>query len=553
MDNLLLFAANHFALSLLILAAGSAAFAASRGVSAEAKSWIWLGLILVMLAAPALTFAPANKKPIGGLWLADRIVSAAAAEPGAVDRGERLQRLGRIGRLWRSDSYPEDHNPANSETGGASDAALALQPTRGALSPARLAGWAALGLWFGGFMLGLARYGRRYLNTRALLATASPVGAEDPRRPANWPEALTLLQSPSAPAPLLIGARRPVVLTPPRDEASATAEEEKLLLLHELAHYRRQDHWAAHGLAIAAAAFWWSPALHHAVARYAAAREEACDARAAACASAPETFARALLRAARRMGAAPPLAALSAIGEKALARRIETLLAGRPRAGLAGRAWTLCLWTATASVLLLGAAVAPRAAQAPLPDIETHTPIAAEARNADAERDLTLALLAAAERGDAGSIARLLDLGANPDLMIAGDGTALIIAAREGRLDAVRMLIEHGAAIDLAAPGDGNPLIAAARAGRLEIVRYLIAAGADVNAYVPGDETPLIAAAQEGRLAIAQALIDAGADVNKAVIAPGLARDEMRSPMSVARQFGRTQMIRLLRENGASE
>ncbi|GAB4534681.1 MAG: hypothetical protein Tsb0010_14860 [Parvularculaceae bacterium] len=213
----------------------------------------------------------------------------------------------------------------------------------------------------------------------------------------------------------------------------------------------------------------------------------------------------------------------------------------------------MCLWGATSVVLLLGASVAPRAAQAPLPDLETHTPIAAEARSADAERDLTLALLAAAERGDAGSIVRLLDLGADPDLMVAGDGTALIVAAREGHLDVVRALIDGGAATDLGAPGDGNPLIAAAREGRLEIVRYLIAAGADVNAYVPGDETPLIAAAREGRLTVAQALIDAGADVNKAVIAPGLTRDEMRSPMSVARQSGRTRMIRLLRENGANE
>ena len=197
------------------------------------------------------------------------------------------------------------------------------------------------------------------------------------------------------------------------------------------------------------------------------------------------------------------------------------------------------------------------------------------------------ALISAAERNDHAALRALLASGANPDHVIAGDGTALIIAARHGNMKAVKMLVEAGADIDLASsgdgapllaaagygqkgvvdyllaqgadveqssPGDGNALIKAALSNHVEIARTLIAAGAKVDTIVPSDETALINAAQAGHLEMVKFLVDeAGADISLGVIANPEYRPQWRSPLSEARRMKHKDVADWLEMKGAVE
>jgi hypothetical protein len=101
-------------------------------------------------------------------------------------------------------------------------------------------------------------------------------------------------------------------------------------------------------------------------------------------------------------------------------------------------------------------------------------------------------LLAAASRGDASEVRRLIDTGRSD--VKEHDGrfrTALHYAAYSGKHDAARVLIEKGADIEARDYWGETPLHAAVTYGRIEIVRLLIAQGADVNAHGRLAGTPL--------------------------------------------------------------
>jgi ankyrin repeat protein/beta-lactamase regulating signal transducer with metallopeptidase domain len=159
------------------------------------------------------------------------------------------------------------------------------------------------------------------------------------------------------------------------------------------------------------------------------------------------------------------------------------------------------------------------------------------------------ALIEAAEHGDVEAVRFLLRQGADPNGAVSGDGSPLIAAAGEGREDVVQLLLEQGADPNLGVRGDGSPLIAAAKGGHAEVVRLLLRAGADVDQVVPGDENPLIQAAWKGRLEVVRILLDANADPNVRV----MERDELRTPLRMARRGGHRDVERLLLERGARE
>ena len=60
------------------------------------------------------------------------------------------------------------------------------------------------------------------------------------------------------------------------DELSEDAV--KTLLVHELAHYRRRDHWVRGLELIAASLFWWHPVVWWAIREIREVEEECCDA-----------------------------------------------------------------------------------------------------------------------------------------------------------------------------------------------------------------------------------------------------------------------------------
>ncbi len=127
-------------------------------------------------------------------------------------------------------------------------------------------------------------------------------------------------------------------------------------------------------------------------------------------------------------------------------------------------------------------------------------------------------LQAAADKGDGGRVARLLEANADTDPSVALDN-----AARAGHTEIVRMLLEAGAD-----PSKG--LDDAAGAGRTEVVRVLLGAGAR-----PSDA--LDDAVRAGHAQIVQILLDAGAHPSRG--------------LKDAAGAGHIKIVRILIEAGA--
>lgn len=151
------------------------------------------------------------------------------------------------------------------------------------------------------------------------------------------------------------------------------------------------------------------------------------------------------------------------------------------------------------------------------------------------------ALMIAAHVGDSDSTRLLAQAGASLDTIGNGNDSALMRAASKGHEDVVNVLIEKGASVDLEKPrsqifqgecmfgtdlGLMNPtkqvkswsaLMYAASNGFESIVKILIEARAVVNPCVVSEsDTPLICAARNGHEGIVRMLISRGAQVNKA-------------------------------------
>ncbi|MCP3920709.1 MAG: hypothetical protein GY711_34720 [bacterium] len=193
--------------------------------------------------------------------------------------------------------------------------------------------------------------------------------------------------------------------------------------------------------------------------------------------------------------------------------------------------------------------------------------------SSDAQRVSAPALHRAVIDGDLDECRRLLEAGADPDLIAAPassyrreaekttwllDGSsALHLAAREGRLEIVRLLLKRGATVDLAVPaGQGtagfeNALHFAASGGHAQIVEALIAAGCGLDHAGGFGHTALMNAAAGGHAATVAALLAAGASVheqltlhaaksgNDAVVAAAIAHGA--SPLAVD-SSGRTAL-----------
>ncbi len=192
-------------------------------------------------------------------------------------------------------------------------------------------------------------------------------------------------------------------------------------------------------------------------------------------------------------------------------------------------------------------------------------------------------LHAAAMRGDAAEIERLLRAGAAPNVRDRRGRTPLHVATHARRHDAIRALARGGAdlgaldadrydAVTIAAVADDEPtlalllalgasaklvtsrydgtaLIAAAHLGHDGVVRRLIAAGAPLDHVNNLHWTALIEAIVLGdggprHQATVQALLDAGANTR-------LADREGRTPLQLARDRGHAAMVRQLEAAGA--
>ena len=88
-------------------------------------------------------------------------------------------------------------------------------------------------------------------------------------------------------------------------------------------------------------------------------------------------------------------------------------------------------------------------------------------------------LVQAAEEGNLGKLAKLLERGADPNAHDAWRNTALIYAARDGRVEMVKLLIARGADVNWIDGERVTPLILASFKNHETIVRLLLGQNAD--------------------------------------------------------------------------
>jgi ankyrin repeat protein len=192
-------------------------------------------------------------------------------------------------------------------------------------------------------------------------------------------------------------------------------------------------------------------------------------------------------------------------------------------------------------------------------------------------------LLAAASRGDAAEIERLLTGGASVATRDGHGRTPLHVAAHGGHHAAARALLAGGADPNALDSRRYDLVTIAAVRDDLEMVRLGLAAGASPRAITsPYDGTALIAAAHLGHVAVVRELVRAGAPLDhvnnlgwtallEAIIlgdggprhteivrvlvaagaAPGLADRDGATPLAHARRRGYGEMVRVLEEAGA--
>lgn len=114
---------------------------------------------------------------------------------------------------------------------------------------------------------------------------------------------------------------------------------------------------------------------------------------------------------------------------------------------------------------------------------------------------------------DAGTLSKLMKMGADPDKRNDANATALMWAARD--FEKTRLLLAHGAHVNAKSDDMRTPLmIAARRHGAARIVKLLLERGANPNpnAKPTTESSPLIEALTAGDDTIAKLLIEHGAD-----------------------------------------
>jgi ankyrin repeat protein len=131
------------------------------------------------------------------------------------------------------------------------------------------------------------------------------------------------------------------------------------------------------------------------------------------------------------------------------------------------------------------------------------------------DRDLDVALVAAANVGNIAWMELLLDLGADIDLDTSFFGSPLHTATYAGHDTAVKFLLSRGADPNRNDGDAGNLLLHyAAGAGHLSLVQLLLEMGSEPDSYNASGQTPLLLAAAAGHSDVVEFLLDRNTTVS---------------------------------------
>lgn len=276
--------------------------AAFRKMPAWARHWLWwlacaqMFVRLLIVSPIALPLLPA---PPQVEW----------AEPAAT---------------YEAMTYIADPQPALSNAPVGRTAVV--EPAKESPSIALL----AMTAWACGILACLFLVGMRLVKTKILLERGNslegvPVAALVDEISGSWGiRRPALLESSSAPCPMLAGWIRPTILLPQGSADQMSEQDLRICIAHELAHLQRKDLWLAIVPALTRVLFFFHPLAWLASHEANAACEEACDAEALRMSGvSPAVYARLLLSSVQSNA---PVAALgTALGYRLLLRRITML------------------------------------------------------------------------------------------------------------------------------------------------------------------------------------------------------------------------------------
>jgi bla regulator protein BlaR1 len=291
--------------------------------------------------------------------------------------------------------------------------------------------------------------------------------------------------SPDIASPALVGLFRPVLLLPEGKPAAFSLEDWENIFVHELAHYRRADHWVHAVQLVALAVHWFNPLVWFGFRQLRADRELAADEWALRHLE-PEkstTYGDTLLKVlAQSSHNNLSIATVGILEDRMqLKHRLQRIVGFGPHK-LIGSIAGFALLAIIGTVTLTGSTV-PKQTDAPvvvaLPPQEV--------------------LIQSMVRDDPAMAGKALQDGAQLNLEteyihngFIDKNTPLYFVSEKGEVDLVRLFVEHGAGVKPGKSTWTNPLDAALRSGFPSVAAYLHDHGATSD--------PLVYAAGTGDL-----------------------------------------------------
>lgn len=340
----------HIALSNALLATVLAGLAFVVGLCCRGPALVhglWL-LVLLKLVTP-----PFVSVPLPWPALSAPPPAVALVEPPADHRGDESAGADRQ-RISETISLPARPAVSMAEEirrSPASDfwvdpaAGQGLRPVAEPVARPLIANWPVLivGIWLTGSLACLALACYRIHLFHQLLSFAQPAPEALAQQTKQLAERLGLRRCPSVwllpgpVSPMLWTRGAAKLLLPLELLQRLPAEEVQTLLAHELAHYKRRDHWVRHLELLATGLYWWHPVVWWARRQLREVEELCCDAWVVwALPRAARAYARALIETVDFLSETRAVlpAAASGIGHiQGLKRRVTMILKGNtPRA-----------------------------------------------------------------------------------------------------------------------------------------------------------------------------------------------------------------------------
>ena len=241
--------------ALLVIGAAAIAARTARRRPAAERHLFWLTVVLTVVALPLLSRV---------------FESLPLKQPAA----QRLSRFVQVPAIVESADSP---TPPQGPAGKSAEVPIAQ---------------ILFAAWTGGLIVIAVRLLRSHRSWR---------GVRERARRVTFPEIpLPVGYSTEIQTPLLAGLFRPIILIPAHLEIAATDEERRSVILHELAHFKRRDHWVNVLQSVCGAILFFHPAVRYALRQLSIERELACDEAVLALDVRPSAYAGALLKVVER-------------------------------------------------------------------------------------------------------------------------------------------------------------------------------------------------------------------------------------------------------------